>query len=270
MRRFWLRLKDKIGNSSFVNHISFLWHWKNFFFLLRYPFYKVYNRWTGKFMGYSYTEYDSIDIGWRKAFGKQLSDEIKKAGEESRKRLGYRSWKNLLQWSQIKEKYGELRMYASATSEIQKVLDKYELLSIGYCFNCGKPARYMSKGWIEYYCEDCMIKYLKAGDKYRNTPITDDEIQQELSQLRLTKKDIPELISYEYPVLKVETFNSIEERDERFNQLYADREDESCYFRKVNLDADKQYQIEHVKIITHTSTSNAKYGFDFEELWGLK
>lgn len=220
-------------------------------------------------MGYKYTEYDVIEIGWRKAFGKQLSDEIKKAGKESRKRLGYRSWKKLFQVEQIKEKYGELRMYVSTTKEIQQVLDKYELLSIGYCFNCGKPARYRSRGWIEYYCKDCMINYLKSSDKYRDEPITKEEIKQELEQCRLTKKDIPELISYEYPVLKVENFNSIEERDERFNQLYENRKDDKMYFRKVNHDNDKIYQIEHVKIVEHTTNVKLKYEIDFEELWGL-
>ena len=74
--------------QQFVNHISFLWHWRNFFFLLKYPFYKVYNRWTEKFCGYSSTEYDDIPEGWRKAFGKQLSEDIKRAGKDSRKRLG--------------------------------------------------------------------------------------------------------------------------------------------------------------------------------------
>ena len=53
----------RISYKQLINHISFLWHWKNFFFLLKYPFYRAYHRSTGKFCGYSYTEYDAIEDG---------------------------------------------------------------------------------------------------------------------------------------------------------------------------------------------------------------
>ena len=52
---------------------------KNFFFCLKYPFWKLRNVWTGKFRGYESTFYDWIPDGWRIAFGKQLSKDIKKA-----------------------------------------------------------------------------------------------------------------------------------------------------------------------------------------------
>ena len=191
MTRIKLWFEDlwyKFINSSFVAHISFLWHWKNFFFCLRYPFWKARNVFSGKFRGYSITWYDYIPNGWRLAFGKQLSDDIKKAGKESRKRLGYKSWKNLISWQQIKEKYGELRLYASATDEIMHVLEKYELLSSGYCINCGKPARYMTQGWIEYLCEDCFIDDMKN--------VTSEEKERLLQERRLKKKDIPAITSY--------------------------------------------------------------------------
>ena len=181
----WKRFK----NSQFVAHISFLWHWKNFFFFMKYPFWKCYSRWDDKFMGYGYSEYNLIPKGWKIAFGKQLSEDIKKAGKESRRRLGYHSWKKLITWQDIKEKYGELRLYAEATDEITHVLERYELLSLGYCVNCGKPARYKTRGWIEYYCEDCFISNLGINH-------SQDEIQKELKDCRLTKKDIPSLTSY--------------------------------------------------------------------------
>ena len=113
MRRIKLWFKGlwyKFTNSSFVAHISFLWHWKNFFLCLKYPFWKTRNAFTGKFLGYSFTWYDYIPNGWRLAFGKQLSDDIKKAGKESRKRLGYMSWKKMLTWEQIKDGF----LYAAA------------------------------------------------------------------------------------------------------------------------------------------------------------
>ena len=39
---------------------------------------------------------------------------------------------------------------------ITDIIDKYEELSAHTCINCGKPAVYMSKGWICPYCEDCI------------------------------------------------------------------------------------------------------------------
>ena len=151
---FGYQLKEVLYKYNIFRYI------KNFFFCIRYPFYKVYNRWTGKFCGYDFTEYDSIPYGWRKAFGKQLSKDIKKAGLESRKILGARvSWKNLLTFMDIKEKYGSLHLYATTTDEIHNVLHKYENLSLNYCINCGKPAEYKTSGWITYLCSDCFMDY---------------------------------------------------------------------------------------------------------------
>jgi len=177
----------KFKDSQFVAHISFLWHWKNFFFLLKYPFYRVYNRWNGKFCGYAYTEYDFIESGWQIAFGKQLSEDIKRAGKESRKRIGkHLSWRKMLYWEQIKEKWGELCLYASCTNEIRKVLDRYELMSIGYCQFCGKPARYRTRGWVSYLCESCFEKDFAYPEDVAEAKIA----------CRLTVKDIPHGVTY--------------------------------------------------------------------------
>ena len=180
LKKLWNRFKD----SQFVAHVSFLWHWKNFFLLMKYPFYRVYNRWEGYFCGYAFTELDYLPVGWRKAFGKQMSEDIKKAGKESRKRLGHKSWKEMLVWEQIKEKYGSLRLYASATEEIQKVLDKYEYMSYGYCICCGKPVRYKTRGWITFVCEDCFMVDLSRH-------VDENEKQRILKECRLTSKDLP-------------------------------------------------------------------------------
>ena len=164
---------------------------RNFFFLMRYPFMKQHNRWTGKFSGYAFTEYDSIPVGWRKAFGKQLLEDIKKAGKASRKRIGkHLSWRKMLTWWDIKEKWGTLRLYASATKEIQDVLFKYEALSEGYCINCGKPARYCTKGWVSYLCEDCY-------DKLMSDNVADEAFDEYKKEDRLTKDDLPIYTTYD-------------------------------------------------------------------------
>ena len=208
MNKLWYKFK----HSSFVNHISFLWHWKNFFFCLKYSFWKARNVWDNKFAGYAFTWYDDISLGWRIAFGKQLSDEIKQAGKASRKRLKkHLRWKDMLQWQQIKEKYGELCIYASTTEEIDKVIRKYELMSICYCEYCGKPARYITDGWITYLCEDCFVSLWK-----------DEIIETKKSECRLTKKDIPVYTIYEKDKKRV--VNLKEEYNIDFEKCWALKE----------------------------------------------
>lgn len=156
-------------NSAFVNHLSFLWHPINFFFLLKYPFMKERNVWSGRFLGYAYTLYEHIPSGWRKAFGNDLLKDIKRAGKKSRKRLHkHLSWRKMIIWTDIKEKYGTLRLYASATEEIYDVLEHYESISDKYCINCGKSAKYMTSGYIVPLCDECMKKEVNKKDKNGN------------------------------------------------------------------------------------------------------
>lgn len=55
---------------------------RNFLFCRKYPFWKSTNVFTGEFLGYDSTWYDDILPGWRKAFGKDLSREIKRVGKK--------------------------------------------------------------------------------------------------------------------------------------------------------------------------------------------
>ena len=160
---------------------------RNWFFCKRYPFWAFRDFKTEK-IDYSFTWYDDIPIGWREAFGKQLSKELLKVGKKILSKDKKLKWSDILCWAQIKEKYGELCLYASCTDELMKVLEKYELLSIGYCIMCGKPARYVTKGWIEYYCDECFDKYLDNVPEKERLKVRDES--------RLTKKDIPVLHTY--------------------------------------------------------------------------
>lgn len=99
----------------------------------------------------SYTELDDMPDGWRKAFGLQMCEEIK---QELKKHKGALKKYRILE---IKEKFGGLRWYDSYSTEKiwKEIIPKYEKLSYKTCINCGKPAKYISKGWISPYCEDC-------------------------------------------------------------------------------------------------------------------
>jgi len=58
---------------------------------------------------------------------------------------------------QIKEKYGGLRWYDAGCTKrwYDEILPKYERLSVRTCIHCGKPAAFISTGWISPWCADC-------------------------------------------------------------------------------------------------------------------
>ena len=73
----------------------------------RFPFLMPRNRWTGAVpedYDYSYTELDSMPNGWRKAFGKQMCEDI-------REELIRAEYLDQYRITQIKEKYGTLCWY---------------------------------------------------------------------------------------------------------------------------------------------------------------
>ena len=95
------------------------------------------------------TELDFMPEGWRKAFGIQLCKELRTQLIKEHKLFSYRIL-------QIKEKYGYLHWYDNHYSVgISNILEKYEKISYRTCISCGKPAKYLSSGWISPYCEKC-------------------------------------------------------------------------------------------------------------------
>lgn len=119
-----------------------------------YPWLIPTNRWTGKVVkdyDYSYTELDSLPDGWRRAFGeqmcKELNDEIKTWSEKEQANFRI---------TQIKEKWGSLRFYTNGESaHFRDIIGKYTTLSRRTCIKCGAPARWISRGWISPWCDDC-------------------------------------------------------------------------------------------------------------------
>lgn len=97
-----------------------------------------------------YNYFDDLPIGWRKAFGLQLCNEIMQSLEEENCVETYRV-------NQVKEKFGELRWYDSgATNKISfKIIPKYERLSARTCIKCGRPATKLSTDWILPWCDKC-------------------------------------------------------------------------------------------------------------------
>lgn len=113
----------------------------------------------------TFTEWDAVEPGWNKAFGKQYLKDLKKQLKKD---------KMLYKWriTQIKEKYGTFILYCNYGSpELYNIINKYESLSWNTCIRCGKSATHTSKGWVAPYCEDCVnnskdpSRYIKRGSK---------------------------------------------------------------------------------------------------------
>lgn len=130
----------------------------------RYPFLIPRHRWTDKlmwdktnkyFMPYSYTELDAMPNGWRRAFGIEMCEEI-------RKELIKYNYLDKYRITQIKEKFGELRWYdfgIPKNSKIWEIIDKYTELSHHTCMICGRPAETSSDGyWLYTLCDKCKEK----------------------------------------------------------------------------------------------------------------
>ena len=108
-----------------------------------YPFLKIDNE-------YNWIWLDSLEVGWRKAFGADLCCELKEA-------LIKDDCLDSFEFLDIKEKFGSLRLYAWGYSDnARDVLAKYEELSKYICGHCGNPAKYITSGWIYPLCEYCI------------------------------------------------------------------------------------------------------------------
>lgn len=126
----------------------------------RYPFLIIRNWKTDKPIEYPYTYLDDMPEGWKRAFGKQMCEEIRGVLVKANYLYDYRI-------VQVKSKWAELRWYdggapSSIYHELQDVIDKYTELSRKTCICCGRPATKLSCGWIDPFCTECAEKYLRS------------------------------------------------------------------------------------------------------------
>jgi len=133
----------------------------------KYPWLIPTNRWSGKRItdgagywpgtpdivpewDYENTELDEMPEGWRIAFGEQMCEELQRELEAAGRVDTYRI-------TQIKEKFGWLHWYDyGGTVETDSIIHKYADISQRTCIKCGRPARFVTIGWISPYCEDCV------------------------------------------------------------------------------------------------------------------
>ena len=147
----------------------------------RYPFLRPRNRFDDVIMWdhpkwdwryrrpYEWTELDYMPDGWRRAFGKQMCEEI-------RQTLLKADYLNDYRVVQIKEKFGQLRWYdngapKSIFRELNDIIYKYEDISERTCICCGRPATKISLGWISPFCDKCAND---LSDRVKFREIDDD------------------------------------------------------------------------------------------------
>lgn len=123
--------------------------------LKKYPFLSPYDYVTGELpddYDYSYIFPLEIPAGWDALF-LQFCEDAKKALIEA-------NYLDNFRLSQVKEKYGQLRIYhEGAPREVEIIIDKYEKMAGFICVDCGQPAEYMTTGWILPVCKECSKKY---------------------------------------------------------------------------------------------------------------
>ena len=161
-----IQILVKIKDETDKNNYGFSYHTvnliKNKFY---YNLYKI-AKWVDEkildkiFILPTYNEWEAVEPGWNKAFGKQFLKELKQQLIKD---------KMLYKWriTDIKEKWGRLQLYCNyGSKELYQIIHKYERLSWDYCIRCGKPTEVISTGWISPYCKECAEKnHLKYVEK---------------------------------------------------------------------------------------------------------
>lgn len=130
---------------------------------------------------------DDLPIGWRKAWGNLICEDI----HEVLKRTNQINDYTIVQ---IKSKYGGLRWYDNGdkTGEVQDIIRKYEHISDRTCELCGKfPAPVIDNGWIICLCEDCYKKIYKRStlEAYKKYMVDNSEFDPIAISLRYHKNE---------------------------------------------------------------------------------
>jgi len=143
--------------------------------------------WDGKPLknyDYSWIEWGWMP-GWDRAFGKLYMDELGAAIKE----CGQKDFQIL----QIKEKYGQARLYCNGTTQkVHDIIRKYEFISEHICCKCGVEAPMVDTGWILPQCCRCFIKNYRRNEAFYNrkeSPKTDEELVEMYNSLVYEKPD---------------------------------------------------------------------------------
>ena len=133
----------------------------------KYPYLAPHNSWTGDVVedyDYTYTEAWGLPSGWHRLFYmlcKHLKPHLEKA-----------NLLNRFYFTQIKEKYGTMRVYTSALPDsVDHMIDLYECYSKYICQSCGEPSEYCTTGWIAHLCGNCIKGDKESAERVNRTNV---------------------------------------------------------------------------------------------------
>lgn len=187
-----------------------------------YPFLKPYgwddwNDEVKKNNRYQYISlWDEVPNGWTKNFGRIFCDEIKKTLEN----IGYTGE---ITFEQCKEKYGGLRVYATAPHEVQEIISIYGRIAENICCGCGKPhVPMLNLSWISPCCKDCYTEIQKRG--YYKKPYEDyapdDKSQWMIPQTLSWKKYSTE----GNKIIEIDISDRVKKIEERWEEILKKKE----------------------------------------------
>ena len=155
----------------------------------RYPFLVPRNVWTDKVTWdkkYAWTLAIDFPIGWWKAFGIMLCEELR----IELIRCGYL---NKFRFEEIKEKFGGLRIYINSIPcgcKAGDIIDKYSHLSENICIACGKPdVPMIGHNWWSPECFLCWKKRRIKRIPFVKIPETEDGWKQMYEDEKTTGED---------------------------------------------------------------------------------
>ena len=190
----------------------------------RYPWIAPVDWNWNRIKGYSFTMYDDVPIGWKRAFGKIML-------EEYREVLIRNHYLRDFQWEQVKEKYGTLRLYSNGAPEaVLNLESKYDYISGFFCISCGRMnSPVLTGGWVEPLCENCYYKRIAKQRQWHEknckgtftyTPYKDlKKENNEITMIVTYKCYSPERGAYEEKRDYSQTINKIIARQRRLRMI---------------------------------------------------
>lgn len=130
---------------------------KNKELVAKYPFLQYRNVFDGELIPIeelNFTYLDDLPKAWRK-ITIDLCEKIKNHLVETNRLDEYRL-------IQVKSKFGYGHWYDCGADEfIEDLVHEWESLTSSTCEWCGKPAKWISCGWISPYCDECKAEALQ-------------------------------------------------------------------------------------------------------------
>ena len=175
-----------------------------------YPYLLPRNVWTGEELenyDYSWIVGESeLPQGWFRLFLLYCKN-IKHALADS-------NWIDRFMFTQVKEKYGTMRLYNNGAPEyIHRMTMCYEQYSTNICERCGSIATVETKGWISSLCDECDLTH----NPYQTTPL----IQRHFAGY--SSYDVKQ--KYEYGV-----YYSLKEIDKEYKQTMTLSDEEFIHY----------------------------------------